>query len=244
MVEFRICRTHGKAKCNCSLNRGALNGGMNAQIIAVLTGKVDPAFSPEEASAIAKRAIDGPVAIGPLGLTGDEQADRVHHGGPDKAIHVYPFDHYSWWTEELGAQPLLNAPGGFGENLSSAGLTEDQVCIGDRFRVGTALIEVSHGRKPCWKLAHRFGDPQMVAKVAKSRRSGWYCRVIETGLVAAGDGMELIERPLPQWNVARVFGLLVGKDYIREPEAAADLAGMEVLAEAWRIRAIELAGQR
>jgi MOSC domain-containing protein YiiM len=213
---------------------------MKADILAVLTGKIDPGFSAGEGSAIAKRAHDGPVAVGLLGLAGDEQADRVHHGGLDKALHVYSHDHYHWWTDEIGAHPLLAAPGGFGENLSVAGLTDAQVCIGDRFRAGSALIEVSHGRQPCWKLAQHFGVSSMVAKIVKTRRPGWYCRVIEPGQVTAGDAMELTERPLPQWSVERVFGLLIGKDHDRDQDAVAELAQLKVLATAWRTRAAEL----
>jgi MOSC domain-containing protein YiiM len=213
---------------------------MTAQILAVLTGSVNPGFSPHEGSAIAKQAVVGPVAIGPSGLAGDQQADRVHHGGADKAVHVYSHDHYLWWHDDIGAHPLLASPGAFGENLAVNGLTEDQACIGDRYRVGSALLEVSHGRQPCWKLAHRFGVPSMVAKVVRTRRSGWYCRVIESGQVSAGDEMALAHRPLPQWSVERVFGLLIGKDHDRDPAAVAELAKLPVLALAWRQRAQSL----
>ncbi|MDE2405627.1 MAG: MOSC domain-containing protein [Sphingomonadales bacterium] len=210
-------------------------------IDAVLVGKV-AAFRADESSAIAKRAVDRPVAVTPLGLAGDEQADRVHHGGRDKAIHHYPFDHYAHWRARLGDHPLLSAPGGFGENLSSTGLADAEACLGDRFRLGTALVEISHGRKPCWKLGHRFARPELTALVVETGRAGWYYRVLEPGTVGPGDRLDLLDRPLPQWTVARLFDLLVGGGHRRDPAALRELAAMPVLADAWRTRARDLAG--
>ncbi len=215
---------------------------MPHEILSVLTGKVHPFRTPDEPSAIAKLSVAGPVAVNLLGLDGDEQADIVHHGGPDKAIHHYPADHYDFWRSEIGEHPLLAAPGGFGENISALGLIEQEVCIGDVFRLGTALVEVSQGRQPCWKLGHRFGIPALAAKVVATRRSSWYYRVLEPGRVAAGDALALVDRVLPHWSIGRVFGLLVGGDGKREPEALCALAALEVLADPWRKRAKELLG--
>ncbi|MBU6268410.1 MAG: MOSC domain-containing protein [Sphingomonadales bacterium] len=211
-------------------------------IAAVLIGTVAPFRAADEPSAIAKRAIDRPVAVTPLGLAGDEQADRVHHGGSDKAIHHYPFDHYAHWQGRFGAHPLLAAPGAFGENIATHGLTDDAVCLGDRFRLGTALVEVSHGRQPCWKLGHRFGRPELTALVVETGRAGWYYRVLEPGTVGPGDRLELVERSLPQWSVARLFDIVVGSGHKRAPEALRELAALPVLADAWRLRARDLAG--
>lgn len=209
-------------------------------ILSVLTGKVAPFRAADEPSAIAKQAVAGPVAVGWHGLAGDEQADRVHHGGADKAIHHYPADHYPFWQNELTDHPLLASAGAFGENISTQGLIEDAVCIGDRFRLGTALVEVSQGRQPCWKLEHRFGRTGIVGAVIRTRRAGWYYRVVETGLVAAGDSLELLERPLPQWTTSRCIDLLLGGAGKREQQALRDLATLDVLADPWRIRAAEL----
>ena len=156
---------------------------------AVLTGK-SRSFRANETSAIAKSPLTGPVAIGPLGLAGDEQADLSVHGGPDKAIHHYPLDHYDWWRAQLGDHQLLAAAGAFGENISTHGLTEADICLGDRFRLGTALVEVSQGRQPCWKLGHHFARAEVTAMVVTSRRSGWYYRVLAPVHVAAGDRLE------------------------------------------------------
>jgi len=213
---------------------------MDYAILALLAGRIAPFRASDEPSAIAKQPVDGPVSIGIEGFSGDEQADRKHHGGPDKAIHHYAFDHYATWAEELGDHPLLAVPGGFGENISTSGLTEADVLLGDRFRLGTALIEVSHGRQPCWKLGHRFGHAPMVARIVKNRRSGWYYRVLEPGVAQAGDRLTLVERGLEAWPVDRLFHVLIGGGHKADPAVLPHLAALPVLAQAWRERAGEL----
>ncbi len=208
---------------------------------AVNCGKV-ALFRGDEPSAIAKQPAAGPVMIGPHGLAGDEQADRVHHGGPEMALHHYPRDHYPHWQDLLGDHPLLAGQAAFGENLSTLGMTEAEVCLGDRYRLGSALVEVSQGRKPCWKLDHRFGRTGVMAEVVRSARSGWYYRVIEPGIVEAGDAITLVERPLPEWSVARCFTLLIGGGHKAEPAAVRALADQPLLSETWRKRAAGLAG--
>lgn len=210
-------------------------------ITALLTGQ-PTLFREDHYSAIGKTPRMGPVAIGWSGFEGDAVADPVHHGGWDKAIHLYPQEHYPFWRDMLPEQPVLAAPGAFGENLASTGLTEVDLCIGDRFTMGTAIVEVSHGRQPCWKLNHRFGTPSMMATVISTGRAGVYFRVIREGEVEAGAQMELIARPLPEWTVERTFRLLIGGGHKREIDAVLALARMTVLAEAWRQRARKLAG--
>lgn len=214
---------------------------MSYVVDAVLTGKAR-AFRGDEASAIAKAPVTGALRVGFLGIDGDEQADLTVHGGVDKAIHHYPRDHYDWWADELGSHALLDAPGAFGENISTEGLVESEACIGDRYRLGSALVEISQGRQPCWKLGHRFGVATVPATVVTTRRSGWYYRVIEKGAVAGGDTLELVERPLPEWSVERTFHLLIGGAGKREPEALRALAAMDALATTWRARAEKLLG--
>ena len=130
--------------------------------------------------------------------------------------------------------------GAFGENISTWGLLEDEVCIGDRFRLGTALVEISQGRQPCWKQGARMEWPALPALMVKTRRSGWYYRVIEEGVAAEGDQLVLVDRPQPDWSVARVFGLLIAGDHKHDPAALPHLAAMAVLFEGWRIRAVDL----
>ena len=121
-------------------------------------------------------------------------------------------------------------------------MVETEACLGDRYRIGSAVIELSHGRQPCWKQGHRFGRPEVTARIVATRRSGWYYRVIEPGEAEAGDGFDLIDRPLPEWTVERMFGLLVAGEHRQDPAAVRALAAMPVLAEAWRARAADLAG--
>ena len=216
---------------------------MQTPILAVLVGKVRPFRGENEPSAIGKLPVEQAVAVGPMGLAGDEQADRTVHGGIDKAVHHYPADHYAWWRGHLGDVPLLNAPGAFGENLSTTGLDETNVFLGDRFRLGTALVEVSQARQPCWKLDHRFGAKGVMAQVVKTRRTGWYYRVIETGEVRAGEMLELVERPYPEWPLASLFGLLIGGEAKDRPADLRALRDVAVLAETWKVRRAKLAEQ-
>ena len=212
-------------------------------IDALLTGMIDPDFAPGRGdSAIAKRAVTGSRQVGLLGIEGDAQADLTVHGGRDKAIHHYPRDHYAGWATLIGDHALLRQAGAFGENISTTGMTEEAVCLGDRYRMGSALVEVAQGRQPCWKQAHYLGVPRMVALMVASGRTGWYYRVIEEGAVAAGDALVLEDRPCPEWPVARLFGLLIGGKHRGEAEALAELAGHPLLAQEWRQRARGLAG--
>ena len=215
---------------------------MKTGILAVLTGKARP-FRGDEPSAIGKLPVTDAVAVGAMGLAGDEQADRTVHGGIDKAIHHYPADHYQWWRDQLGAVPLLGAAGAFGENISTKGLDEHNVFLGDRFRLGTALVEVTQARQPCWKLDHRFGTKGVMAGVVKTRRSGWYYRVLEPGTVRAGDELELVERPYPEWPLASLFGLLIGGEAKDRPADLRALRDVPALAETWKVRRAKLAEQ-
>ncbi|PBN42116.1 MOSC domain-containing protein [Sphingobium sp. D43FB] len=207
---------------------------------ALLVGKPAPFRGPDY-SAIAKTPVTGPVRIGWGGLEGDQVADPIHHGGWDKAIHLYPQDHYAWWRDRKPGHPLLDAPGAFGENIAARGMTEETICLGDRFTLGSAIVEVSHGRQPCWKLDHRFGARDVLATIVKTGRSGLYFRVIREGEAQAGERMALLDRPLPEWPIARVFHLLIGGGHKADRDAVAQLADMPVLAEAWRDRAWHLA---
>jgi MOSC domain-containing protein YiiM len=185
-----------------------LNAPQAARIDMLLAGHAAPYTRAGSRSAIHKRPLPGRVAIGELGIDGDEQGDLRVHGGPDKAVHHYAFDHYAAWRAELGPLPLLQAAGAFGENISTRGLDETSVCLGDRFRLGSTLLEVSQGRQPCWKLNDRFGIPDMAVRVQGSGRSGWYYRVLLPGHAAAGDALLLLERPHPDWPLQRLAMLL------------------------------------
>lgn len=213
--------------------------GPHMTIEALLTGTPLP-FRGDDHSAIAKRPVEGPVRVTWNGLVGDSVADPIHHGGWDKALHLYPQDHYAWWRARKPDAALLDAPGAFGENIASLGMTEEEICLGDRFALGSAIVEVSHGRQPCWKLDHRFGARDVMVSMIKTARSGLYFRVIREGEAEAGSVMPLLDRPRPDWSIARVFRLLIGGGHKAEPHAVRALAAMPVLAEVWRERARKL----
>lgn len=205
---------------------------MRVAIGALLTGGVRP-FGPQNVpSGIAKRPVEQPVRLGREGFVGDAQGDRRRHGGPDKAVHHYPFEHYAAWIAEIGTRDVLAGPGAFGENLSTLGLSEENVAIGDVFRLGGAVIEVAQGRQPCWKLNHRFGIADMALRVQTSGRTGWYYRVLEEGIVAPGAMLVLVDRPRPDWPLRRLWRILY-RDTLDRDELAA-MAALPGLPENWR----------
>jgi MOSC domain-containing protein YiiM len=168
------------------------------------------------------------VPLGPTGLAGDVQADLRVHGGPDKAVCVYPTEHLAHWSERLGRRL---APGAFGENFSLVDLLEGDVCLGDVYRVGSALVQVSQPRQPCYKLATRNGEPAFALWVQESGRTGFYFRCLEPGQVQVGDVIMLVERTAPECTVLEVNRVLhrdkhdrVGVDrLLARPELAASL---------------------
>lgn len=191
-----------------SATPAVLPGDCLGQVLAVLRGRAVPYTRPGSRSGIAKTPVAGPVSVGALGLEGDEQGDLRVHGGPDKAVHQYAQEHYPPWRADLGLLPVLDAPGAFGENLASTGMTEQHLCLGDQVRVGNVLLEVSQSRQPCWKLNDRFGVPDMARRVQQSGRTGWYYRVLQAGTLQAGDAITLVTRPWPQWPLSRVMEVL------------------------------------
>lgn len=197
---------------------------------ALLGGKVAP-FRGEHDSAIAKQPVAGKVRIHREGLTGDAQADRRVHGGPEKAVHCYPLDHHAAWEEFLGLHPLLEEPGAFGSNLAIRGLAEADVHIGDRFRLGSALLELCQPRQPCWKIEHRFDQKRMVAHILQTGMCGFYFRVLEEGEAEAGDMLERVETGHEDWSVARTFATLFALGAKPSPEDISTLLTLDRLAE-------------
>ncbi|WP_416423965.1 MOSC domain-containing protein [Pseudomonas sp. App30] len=186
------------------------------QLEALLVGKAVPFARRGTRSAIAKQAVEGALAATALGLAGDEQGDLRIHGGVDKAIHLYPREHYTRWQQLIGEHPLLAAPGAFGENLATVGMTEQTICLGDVIRCGTTLLEVSQTRQPCWKLNDRFGVPDMALRMQGTGMTGWYFRVLEGGQMRAGDRFALEARPHPDWSLARVVAVLYQRTLDRD----------------------------
>ncbi|HKQ88923.1 MAG TPA: MOSC domain-containing protein [Candidatus Acidoferrales bacterium] len=176
-----------------------------------------------------KSVVNGPVFTRFTNLDGDRQADLESHGGADKAVLAYSADHYPKWREELG---IADMPyGAFGENLTIAGLGEESVCIGDRYRIGAATFEVSQPRQPCWKLARRWRMHKLTGIVVANGRTGWYFRVLEEGLIEAGMSVSLLERSNPEWAVARANQII----HHRKNDLALtlELAAVPRLSKAW-----------
>lgn len=211
---------------------------VTSQIETVFTGKIEARWEGKPPSAIGKRPVAGPVAVTARGLIGDAQADLSVHGGPDKALHHYAADHYPAWRSELARDDL--APGAFGENIAAYGLTEANVCIGDIFTLGSATVQVSQGRQPCWKLAAHAGEPRMAWLFQKTGRTGWYYRVLSPGTIEAGAPITLVDRPWPDWSVQRVTAARLTRRVT--PAEAQALAELPELAEGWRAAFARLAG--
>ncbi len=154
------------------------------------------------ATGIYKEPVGGRVAVGEFNLEGDAQADLSVHGGYYKAVYVYPSEHYEYWHDEL---PEMDLPFGvFGENLTTTGLIETEVNVGDRLRIGTAEFIVTQPRQPCFKLGIRFGRADIIKRFAKSGRSGFYLAVEKTGELGEGDEIEFISRATDQLSISEV----------------------------------------
>lgn len=177
-----------------------------------------------------KEPTPDPVWAGTTNLAGDGQADLRVHGGPDKAINAYPYEHYAFWLIELDFKELPN--GAFGENFTVTGILETKACIGDIFAVGDALVQISQPRRPCWKLSRRWGVQDLVARVAHTGKTGWYFRVLREGNVQSGTELVLMERPYPQWTIAIANNIMLHRKENHSARRA--LAECPALSKSWR----------
>ncbi len=173
---------------------------------------------------IYKQPVDRSLLLGPDGFSEDQQADLKHHGGPDKAALVYIWEHYKYWEQTLGRGPF--PCGQFGETLTVEGLSEQQVHIGDRFRIGQCTVEVSQPRTPCWKLAARMRESRFPQKYLASGRVGFYVRVIDPGIVAPGDEVLLLETRTESMTVAQLSELKHAGGSVAELRRAAAMDGL------------------
>jgi MOSC domain-containing protein YiiM len=179
---------------------------------------------------IFKRPIAGRVRVRSLNIDGDRQADLTVHGGIDKAVYTYPHEHYAHWERELGRHDFTL--GQFGENLTTSGLLEDDVRIGDLFAIGSARFEVSQPRVPCFKLALRMEMPQFPKLLLKSQRTGFYLRVVQDGEIGAGDTISRVATDPQQMTVREVFDVAYGESSGRSATQRA--MEMPALAASWR----------
>lgn len=186
-------------------------------------------------TAFIKHAAPGSVAVNPTGLAGDFQGNLRVHGGPEKAIYGYPLSGYDGWRADFPDLAARFGPGAMGENLVIAGQDEASLCIGDVIQCGTATLQISQIREPCSTFAAVFGTTRVVRAMTRSGRCGWYYRVVKPGIIGAGDAHTVINRPNPQWPVARFAAFAAGRS--GTIEALAELADLPGLTPAWQAKA-------
>ena len=177
------------------------------------------------ATGIFKSPVGGRVAVAGVNVAGDDQADRSVHGGPDKAVYAYAREDIDWWNQRGRA----TEPGTFGENLTTVGVDLGAALVGERWRVGTTVLEVSEPRVPCFKLAMRMNDPAFVKAFAAALRPGAYLRIVMEGAIGAGDAIAVLERPAHELRIVDV-----ARTYLFEPSHAASFLEVMQLSDKWR----------
>jgi MOSC domain-containing protein YiiM len=205
---------------------------LTSKISGLFVGKPQQRWEGKPPSAISKKQVNAPLELTKTGFATDEQADKKVHGGPEKAVHHYPAEHYEFWRAQGFDTSFEFSPGAFGENISTSGLTEELVCIGDIFQLGTARVQINQGRQPCWKLNMHTDFKMMALELQKSGRTGWYYRVLTPGTVAMGDELRLVDRLHEDWPLTKVIAARFDKNL--PAETASQLAAIEAMAEGWR----------
>lgn len=183
-------------------------------------------------TAIHKEPVSGRQAVSGVNIAGDDQADRRVHGGESKAIYGYASEDYAWWRQE---HAMSTAPGLFGENLTFAGVDLNACLIGERWEIGSTVLEVSEPRIPCFKLAYRLNDPRFIKTFSNALRTGTYFRIITEGDVAAGDAARLLFKPNAHAITVRDFANI----YVFDRGQRARLLAVPTLSEGWRAWAME-----
>jgi MOSC domain-containing protein YiiM len=185
----------------------------------------------QTSTGIFKSPVAGPVALRKLNLNADRQADLRVHGGPDRAAYIYPAEHYDLWKAELDRPDL---PWGiFGENLTTLGLSEADIRIGDQIRIGSAVLVATQPRMPCFKLGIRFGDQRMVARFNSTDRCGVYVGVVEEGLVEVGDEIEIVSRASDSMSIVELRRIYLAED---DPAAIRRVLSLPALSHDWRMQ--------
>jgi MOSC domain-containing protein YiiM len=198
-------------------------------VLSLQFGRIAPLGPEGTPSGFVKTPTSDRTEVKSLGLVGDAQADLRLHGGPDKAVYGYAASHYNDWLADFPEHAALLKPGGFGENLTIAGLIESEICVGDVHRIGTTILQVCQPRVPCYKLALRFGDNRMPRAMVRSGRAGWYYRVLEEGHLQAGDDLTLIERLHPDFPLIKLVEIVnYGRASLNEMQAMATMSGLAV----------------
>lgn len=200
----------------------------------VRVGTLRPLPREGQRTGIYKEPVGGRVRVGVEGVAGDHQGDRRVHGGPEKAVHYMPTETYPLLAARRPDLADVFVPGSLGENLSGSGLTEDNVCLGDRYRIGTVVLEVSQPRRPCWKIDHRFGTEGLVPLINELGRPGWYFRTHTPGELTTGDRIELVARAAPKFPLSRLLAAFA--DHRPAPTELLLLADAPALNHDWAER--------
>jgi len=207
--------------------------------VSLFIGSIRPLPYSGRPSGIFKQAVSGPLALDYTGFAGDQQADRRVHGGPEKAVHLYPTAHYQRLAQRFPEIAEQLVPGSIGENIATAELDEDNVRIGDVWRLGTARLQLCQPRSPCWKIDARYGTEGMAAFIAEERLTGWYWRVLTPGPVAPGD--ELLPEAIASDAPTLAEAMLLWQAH-RPPLGELErLAGLPGIAEQWKQKIVERA---
>lgn len=207
------------------------------RIESIQVGK-PKAIAPDWTTSIYKSPVVGQVFLNKYNLDGDKQADLTVHGGLDKAVNVYPLEHYHYWNQRTGflLRKRINLPspnnGAFGENFTVSGLLENDVCIGDIYHVGSCIVQVSQPRQPCWKLARKFNQAKLPFWVQQTDKTGWYLRVLQEGKVQSSDTFTLSERVNPAWSITHANQLMYTPG--QSKQNLASILECKQLSDSWR----------
>lgn len=205
---------------------------MKAFTVQIFIGGVRPLPQSGRPSGIFKELVKRPLLLGPCGFDGDVQADLTAHGGPDKAVQLYPVSHYVELERRFEKLRGNLGPGALGENISCDGLDEHDVRVGDVWRLGQALLQLSQPRSPCWKIDDKLDCVGVAAAIAQTRRTGWYWRVIRPGMVEPQDTLQLVEPGNAAFRLSAMLILMQEENPSRI--ALQDLARAPGIAENWR----------
>ena len=182
---------------------------LKTDISGLYLGQLDTIGPAKTPTGIFKHLSEKTHAITELGLDGDIQVDKRVHGGPEKAIYHYPAEHYALFKQALPHLSDSFIPGSIGENISTSGFTDTEVHIGDTFRLGSAIVQVSQPRRPCWKVNQKYGNAHIASVIMSEAISGWYYRVLEPGQVTIGDSIECLERLNDSVSVAAIWEIFM-----------------------------------
>ena len=200
--------------------------------VSVFIGQVQALAESGRLTGMYKSAVQTPIALGMNGLAGDEQADKRVHGGPDKAVHLYPTRHYARLAAQFPEAALLMQPGSMGENMATPDLDEHDVRLGEVWQLGTALIQVCQPRNPCWKIDERFGVEGMALFIDQHLLTGWYWRVLQTGVVNPADTLVLHEAASDALTLHQAMTLW--RAHRPDLDALSKLAETAGIAKAWQ----------